>query len=576
MRPLKIRVRLALAYTIGLGILLVAWTAALYRTARVRTFRQIDNQIGSSIWTVRPFFNVSSSTITWLHDKKAVEESAYPVAFVVYNEGGTFLDGSAMASIYNLQFTAMAKRAIESRKPTWDTTRLPNGHSVRTQNIPITGSDGRAYLFSASILLDSTEDDLRDLAAALTALIPIALVFAGVAGWWLAADALQPVAQITAGAQRISAVSLSQRLPLRGNADELDQLSSTLNAMMARLQLSFEQMDHFISNVAHELRTPLAALRGSCEIALRSAKSEKECRTVLASNIEELDRLAGTVSELLALARAEAGHIQLDRKAQPLLESVRDTVEAMRPLADERAITLRRNTPAEVVAEVDIQHVLRLLINLIDNAIKYNKPGGWVEVSLDEAEGEVLLSVADSGRGIAPGDVERIFDRFFRSWGQAGEDVGGAGLGLSMVRWVAAAHGGRIEVQSKVGEGSIFRCHLPKTASALGKTAKGTSLVPAVTVNEQAFLRADHEGVVRYSKTRMGTMQSYLVRLSYWIGIGCAAIALVWRALVDLGVPEDLNYGVGRVGYGGFLNAAFLFLLVATATAGYLLVRDRL
>jgi heavy metal sensor kinase len=282
----------------------------------------------------------------------------------------------------------------------------------------------------------------------------------------MAGRALDPVVEITTKARQISASNLAERLPLRGTQDELDQLSATLNEMIARLQQSFDHMSQFISNVSHELRTPLAAVRGSCEVALRGAGSREELRAVLVSNIEELDRLAGTVSNLLALARAEAGQVPLNRRRENLSELVRDAVESVRVLATERGIQMNCQADGEVLAEVDPEHILRLLINLLDNAIKYNRDHGKVDVTLDAADAWAVVSVRDTGPGISPEDMPRIFERFYRGQGEAAENASGTGLGLGLARWVATAHGGRIEVESQPGEGSVFRVWLPRIPAA--------------------------------------------------------------------------------------------------------------
>jgi len=576
MGQLSIRARLTLAYTIAFGILLGLLSVGLYRTAAARLYAQVDTQIAEAAATSRPLFNISQSQVTWLVDKKLLDQSSSLVAQAIFNDTGQFLDGSALAGVYNLGFTEAGRHALETRSPTWETLTIQNDHRLRALNLTVSGSDGRLYLVRSGMLLDQIEDDLRQLVGVLASLVPLILLMGGLVGWLLASDALRPVAAITATARQITASNLNERLPLRGTRDELDRLSATLNEMIARLQDSFEQMSHFLSNVSHELRTPLAALRGSCEMAVRSAKSEEECRAVLADNIEELDRLAHTVSDLLALARAEAGQTLLKRRTENLAELVRDAVESARVLATERGVSIDCQTDSETTLEFDPEHLLRLLINLLDNAIKYNQPNGRVEVQVKTVDNWAVVSIADTGRGIASEDLPHIFDRFYR--GEGATSAGGTGLGLSLARWVATEHGGRIEVNSQPGNGSTFRLWLPtKPGAALG-SAPQTGLTSQVSRGRPSPKEkaGPSSGSLEIgwlpvnSLERRTIMLQHIVRWSYWLGIACGVITLLWRGFVAVGFQEYIQYGERQLTWNAFLNGAVLFLLIAAATGSYL------
>lgn len=563
----SIRFRLTVTYTLAFGILLAVLSISLYRDARARLYAQADAQIEQTAAAVRPLLSVSQSQVTWLVDKKVVDESSYLIAHAVFDEQGRFLDGSSLSSIYNLGFTDAAQQAIQTRSLIWETVPVQQDHQLRTLNTPITGSDGRTYLLRTGMLLDQAEDDLRQLAASLTTLGPLVMIMGALAGWWLAGGALQPVADITATAKRISASNLTERLPLRGTGDELDRLSTQLNEMISRLENSFEQMSQFISNVSHELRTPLAALRGSSEIALRGDRSQQEYRALLERNLGELDRLGQTVSDLLAVARAEAGQLVLKRRPEDLVELTRDAVESTRALADERGIAIEFQADGEITAEVDPTHFLRLLINLLDNAIKYNRSNGRVDVSMKTLDGWALISITDTGPGIPAGELPHIFDRFYRGQGEHSESIGGTGLGLGLANGVVVAHGGRLTVESQPGEGCTFRVWLPLKAEYAASAPLGALPAPFLqAASEEASI---HRPEVK-SLRRSVTMLQHVVRGGYWLGIVSAVIAIVWRIVVDLGVPPVLEYPGGEVSYKGFINGAFLFLLIAAATAGYL------
>ena len=574
MRRLSIRVRLAFAHTIVLGTLLSLCSVAFYRVAAARLYSQLDKQLEEHSVVLRPFFNVSQAEVSWLVDKKNVEQFSSLIAHAVFDGQGHYLDGSALAKVFIFSFTDAARQALEKREPTWETLSLPYGHRVRALNSTITGSDGRVYVFRVGILLDQPEDDLRQLGLVLTLLVPLVTLIGGATGWWMAGRALRPVAEITGTAQRITASNLAQRLPLRGTGDELDRLSATLNQMIARLEHSFEQMSQFISNVSHELRTPLAALRGTCEVALRTAQSEKEYREVISSSIEDLDRLSRTVSNLLSLARAETGQLALNRRPENLTELVRDAVESTRMLAAERGICIECETEADVTAEVDAEHLLRLLVNLLDNAIKYNRTNGRIEVALRAVDSWLVVSVRDSGVGIPAEDLPRIFDRFYRGRADGEESAGGTGLGLSLARWTAGAHGGRIEVESQLGQGSTFRVWLPQNApkdskESLTRFPSRRDYARASSTDEGALGPTDARAWAMNPMRRSTTVEKHLVRWSYWLGIACALVALIWRGLVAVGIPERITYADRAIGYAGFFNGALLFLLIATATASY-------
>src|SRR6185437_9130677 len=249
--------------------------------------------------------------------------------------------------------------------------------------------------------------------------------------------------------------------------------AETFNAMIARLQQSFDKMNEFAANVSHELRTPLQAMQGETELALLARAPLGECRRVLESNLEEIDRLNRMIRNLLVLAQADAGEMRPKLEAMDLNELVRDLVEQMRVVAQARGVELRAATSAPVPLRADSLRLRQMVLNLIDNAVKYTPAGGRIEVRVERAPGtsgpEARLLVRDSGMGIAAEDLPRIFDRFYRadkSRTRSEAGVEGCGLGLPIVKWVAETHGGSAEVSSSPGQGSSFTVHLPLAGAA--------------------------------------------------------------------------------------------------------------
>jgi heavy metal sensor kinase len=277
----------------------------------------------------------------------------------------------------------------------------------------------------------------------------------------LARRALRPVDRMTETARRISAEHLTGRLDETGAGDELDRLAQTLNEMLGRLDAAFKEMRQFTADASHELQTPLTILKGEMEVALRSPRSPEEYQRILKSGLEEIDRIARLVEGLLLLARADAGVLRMDRQAVDLAQLIEEVHGQARILAEAHSVDLRLGPVGPVSVQGDYAHLRRLLLNLVDNGIKYTPPSGHVTISLQSSGGWASIRIEDTGIGISPEDQTRIFQRFYRSAEARSSGEGGAGLGLCIARSIAEAHRGRIEVESIPGRGSTFTVLLP-------------------------------------------------------------------------------------------------------------------
>jgi len=250
-----------------------------------------------------------------------------------------------------------------------------------------------------------------------------------------------------------------------GTGDEMERLAETLNGMLARLEAAFAQTRRFAADAAHELRTPLAALRGGIEVALRAERSPQEYRRVLASSLEEVERLIRLAEDLLLLSRSTAGpegprgHVDLE----PLLLDVFDVAAR---LGQPAGVSVRIDTATPATVRGDAIALGQALLNLVENAVKYTPPGGKVELGLTTADGAAVLTASDTGIGIAEADAERIFEPFVRLDAARARDTGGAGLGLAIARSIAVAHGGTLSVESRPGAGSRFVIRLPLAPAA--------------------------------------------------------------------------------------------------------------
>jgi heavy metal sensor kinase len=266
---------------------------------------------------------------------------------------------------------------------------------------------------------------------------------------------------MTEAARRISAEQLDERVHTTGTGDELDRLAATLNDMLGRLDVTFRQIRQFSADASHELQTPLTILQGELEVALRAPRSPDEYRRVLTSALEESGRIARLVEGLLLLSRADAGVLRMDHQPVDLACLVAEVCEQSQVLAKARGVALDLGPLTPMTLQGDPQHLRRLLVNLVDNGLKYTPAGGRVTLALHQDGAWAVLRVADTGIGLAPGEQERIFQRFYRVPTVMSRAAEGSGLGLCIARSIVEAHGGAIQVESAEGHGSIFTVRLP-------------------------------------------------------------------------------------------------------------------
>lgn len=342
---------------------------------------------------------------------------------------------------------------------TFETIKKDGPYPVRVLITPVIEAGQVVNVVQVGISLENMFKTLRRFVLIMAAVFPLGLVLAGGGGWLLARRALRPVDRLTRAVRRISGEHLQERLPKTGSGDELDRLAGTLNDMLGRLDDSFRQIRQFSADASHELQTPLTILKGEIEVALRSPRSPEDYQRVLNSNLEEIERISRLVGGLLLLARIDAGVLRLDLQPVDLSELLTAVTTRMLPLAAEKSIRLSTGALEPAFIPGDKEHLQRLLLNLIDNAIKYTPPGGTVALSLCCDARQACISLTDTGIGLSPEEQEKIFTRFYRA--PAARSQPGAGLGLCMAQSIAAAHGGRIEITSSHGQGSTFTVVLP-------------------------------------------------------------------------------------------------------------------
>lgn len=292
--------------------------------------------------------------------------------------------------------------------------------------------------------------------------LPLLVLLASLLGYWLSGRSLASVNRIIKTAELIGVQNLSRRLEVPRAKDELRRLTLTLNAMLDRIETSFKRITQFTADASHDLRTPVAVIRTSAELALRRERSEVEYRDALNKILTTSVETSELLENLLSLARADAGALGIELHPLELGEHVRKVQERAVILSADKALDIRLDTPPTPVwVKADAIALDRLLLILVDNAIKYTPSGGHCEIALSQGKGNAQITVSDSGIGIAKEDVQHIFDRFYRADRARSRNRRGAGLGLAIARWITDIHGGNIAVESAPGAGSIFTVSLP-------------------------------------------------------------------------------------------------------------------
>jgi len=290
---------------------------------------------------------------------------------------------------------------------------------------------------------------------------PLTLLLSAGGGLFLARRALKPVDRMIQTTRKIEETDLSRRIDVKTN-DELGRLAATLNAMLERLERAFHRQRQFTDDASHELRTPLSVIEAEASLALRRKRPADDYRDALAIVVDEAKNMNRLIDQLLTLARADASQDTLDLELVDLAEIAWETIATMMPLAEEKDVTLTTGSMASVVVNGDRARLKRLLVNLIDNAIRYTQSGGTVTVSVKQNSDSVEFTVTDTGIGIPAGHLPQIFERFYRVDKARSRAEGGSGLGLSICKQIAEEHGGSISVESEEGEGTKFAVRVPR------------------------------------------------------------------------------------------------------------------
>jgi heavy metal sensor kinase len=446
--PLSIRWRLTLWNVLALAVVLVGFGGLVYGMLAAALYAQIDRTLtyereqlaADRNLTVEPRKRFQH----WIEEFE--EDQSSPC--VVYGP-----DGQPLARAQKLAGEKVPPAPAASATPRFGSLEVVGLGRQRylTYRLRLGGEEYTVlHLFS----LADVDRELRGVRVVLVTAVPVALVFCGGLGYWLARKALRPMDVLHRLTEEITADRLDRRLPFADGNDELGRLARTINAMIARLQRSFAEIRRFTADASHELRTPLAALRAEAEIALGKPLSAEEHQELLGSILEECDRLGRLTDQLLSLSREDARAAAPIREPLDLAALVDGVTETMRPLAEAKGLRLVSGSKGPVAVLGDEARLREVFYNLLDNAIKYTAEGGRVEVAVGQRDGQAVVTVRDTGIGIPPEHLPRVFDRFYRVDKARSRAEGGTGLGLSIAQSIVRAHGGHVQLDSTPGQGT--------------------------------------------------------------------------------------------------------------------------
>ena len=456
MKPLPIKIRLTAWYFAVLALSLALFGAIAFFSMRRSIETTVDESLRDRADGIQELMeHVLPEGPERLEDelREHSELRAEGDLSQVCDQGGDWIYRSPLMKRYDVP---------------WLETSSPRVYNLERQGLPLrvlatsVRFADHTYHVQVASPMDDFNEALDHFRGVLLVLIPMLLLLASAGGYWMSRRALAPVLQITQTAERIGSRGLSSRLAVPQSHDELQHLSETLNGMLERLEAAFRRITQFTADASHELRTPVALMRTTAELSLRKPRAEADYREALTQILRELETTSALIENLMLLARADSGVEALHFASVDLSQTLREACRQGRVLAQGKQIRFQEeiaNSP--VIVEGDTHALQRLFLILFDNAVKYTPAGGSVTVSLTDANGFAVAEIRDTGIGIGQAELPHIFERFYRADKARSREMGGVGLGLSIGRWIAEAHGGVIEAESTPGQGSVFRVRLP-------------------------------------------------------------------------------------------------------------------
>ncbi|MCC6804861.1 MAG: HAMP domain-containing protein [Anaerolineae bacterium] len=454
----SIRVRLTLWYTLFLALIVLGFSLYLHFELQERLFKQIDEglRVAASHLLVDVNDTVNPPVLHPMSEaaEDYLAQSSFALRLVE-------ADGTVAADVGGFPSLAFAPPAA-SEFQTVAINDMP--WRIYTQQIETETTRFDTWLQMGQSL-NIVQDTQTNLMRLILLGLPVALIIAVLGGLFTANRALHPVDNITRTVQSINATDMSERVAYRGPNDELGRLTETLNRMLDRVQAAFDSERRFTADASHELRTPLTAIKGQVDVALSRNRTPEDYQKALRQIQRETDRLIRLSTDLLFLARLDSAPSHWKSEVVDLSDLLEAVVEQERVLADEKAIVLSAVIPPHLIVQGTADHLIRLFLNLVDNAVKYTPRGGEITITAAQTQGEIRVQIKDSGPGIAPEHVPHLFERFYRVESDRAFQKGGAGLGLAIANQIARGHDGVIHVESLPSRGACFTVSLPAALS---------------------------------------------------------------------------------------------------------------
>jgi len=455
----SIKFRFTIWYLVVLALLLIALSAGVYFYLSRSLYRNLDNSLELRSTQLRSIQDILESI-----RQGEFQEQLGEIVILYFYSGGQLAEVSprGISIPVNDETVSQAIGGTSS----FTTIQTTEGERLRLFAVPINinilgpppGIQPAALVIARSTR--QIDHALAGLVRTFIVAVPLALVLAAAGGIFLASRALKPVDEIAQTAQEIEGSDLSRRINVN-TKDELGRLAATLNAMIGRLERAFQRQKQFTSDASHELRTPLAVIEAESSLALQKERARSEYRQSLETISQEAKQMSSLVDRLLFLARADAGKEQWNFIQVNLGKLVDNLSTDIEILCQEKGLLFQLSHIENLVVKGDEARLRGLFMNLLNNAIIYTPSQGTISVSLRREGQMAVVAIKDTGAGIPAGDIPLIFERFYRVDKSRSRAEGGSGLGLAICRYIAEAHGGRIEVESKVGVGSTFSVWLP-------------------------------------------------------------------------------------------------------------------
>lgn len=467
----SVRVRLTFWYVLIFAVLLIAFSFLLYELLARDLHQHLDQAVMNSARTAAAGFqgqmleNQNDPIVATAHTLIEFRPNNTYLAVMTTEKqlGAHYYDEMSMPTAEPVLQEPIAAAWLQEAK----TKQAPVLQTIKG----FSGAGGRLAVTQIPnseffIVVAQSQAEMQGHLAAMRRIfyfsLPLMLLIAGVAGFFLAKKSLAPVAAMTGQVENINAHNLHERLQVSNARDELGRLANVFNALLERVNRSFASLREFTADASHELRTPLAIIRGEADVALSQPRTSMEYQETLGIVRDEARRLSRIVDDMLALARADAGGHQLHREELYLNDLVEECCRSVQTLAASKKISIHCDALPDIEFCGDEELLRRMILNLLDNAIKYTPLGGMVRIALSETSTHIQLRVIDNGIGIPAEATAHVFDRFYRVDKARSRAEGGSGLGLPIVKWVAEAHQGTVRLQSHIGNGSEFVVELPR------------------------------------------------------------------------------------------------------------------